>query len=150
MRLEKTILEIQHTKIKVLGQGIRLPVVEKFVTTTIPVGAQTVQSVEDSIFVPAAEAQIRCQGVLNARHPHLITATSNLNRAAWARLLAYHPDREFSDLILKYIEKGVPIMYNVPEFERTCDNWNSTLKYKTRVFDTICADVVLALTSLLP
>jgi hypothetical protein len=56
--------------------------------------------------------------------------------------MAAHPDKKFTTTLLDYIDNGAPIFYKGPEHSRICPNWNSTLKYKAHVEDTICADIL--------
>jgi hypothetical protein len=71
----------------------------------------------------------------------MLTARTHLKRAQWALHMAAHPDSQFRDTLLSYIDHGAPIFYNGPEHFRICKNWNSTLTFKAHVESTICADV---------
>jgi hypothetical protein len=43
----------------------------------------------------------------------------------------------------RYIELGVPILYDGPEFERICPNWDSTKKFRSEVSKSIKEDLAL-------
>ena len=52
-----------------------------------------------------------------ASHAHVATqlrAKSYLKAHAWARVLSHHPNQSYALLMLDYIDKGVPILYDGP------------------------------------
>jgi hypothetical protein len=82
----------------------------------------------------------RCLAVTSAI-PHQISTVSRLHKAAWARHLALHQDKKYANLMLQYIDEGVPILYEGPEYNRVCKNWNSTITFKETVLSSIVSDV---------
>jgi hypothetical protein len=115
---------------------------EKCVSISMPENAQTPVHADANTSAAGAMVLNRSSGVPSVT-PHRISTTSHLNRAAWARLMCYHPDKQFSDMILKYIDEGVPIFYEGPNVSRICKNWNSSIDFKDHVNKTIRADIDL-------
>ena len=55
--------------------------------------------------------------------------------------MAQHPDKYFSAMILKYIDEGVPVFYEGPDYNRVCPNWGSTKVFKKDVLKSIAKDI---------
>jgi hypothetical protein len=81
-------------------------------------------------------------GVLGVRQIRLSTHTL-LHREAWARLLVHHPDKVFSQRLLRYLDEGVPILYEGPDYNRICPNWKSVVVFRESVRKTLLEDVSL-------
>jgi hypothetical protein len=131
---------------KVLQQDKAPPVTHivetaRYVSTSTQVNAQTQHRAADATCVAAVAAQNLSSGVSDATLPQVMEV-SHLNRQAWEHLMQFHPDKTFRDLILKYIDEGVPIGYEGPNVDRVCKNWNSCVKYKDAVQDIIATDVI--------
>ena len=73
----------------------------------------------------------------------LMRARSLLKLSAWKRLMARHPDVKYATTIIDYISNGAPILYDGPESNRICPNWNSVLDFKKDVVKTLERDVML-------
>jgi hypothetical protein len=50
---------------------------------------------------------------------------SRLNKVAWVEGLASHPDRNFADELVEYIEYGVPLLFDGPQLNQVYPNWAS-------------------------
>ena len=92
--------------------------------------------------VPVVEEVSPSLGVLGVRQIRLSTHT-HLHKAAWARHLAHHPDKAFSTRLLRYLDEGVPILYQGPDYNRICPNWKSVGVFREAVKKTIAEDVAL-------
>jgi hypothetical protein len=114
---------------------------EKYVSTLILGDALTPACADVSTFAVDVGVRIQCPGVLDAHRPQIVTH-SHLHRAAWARHLAIHPDKTFAKTVLDYVDNGVPIGYNGPEFNRVCKNWQSTVTFHEAVSKIICTDIL--------
>ena len=92
--------------------------------------------------VPGALVQIPSIGVLGVNRIRLSTHT-HLRREAWAYHLASHPDKAFSGRILRYLDEGVPILYEGPDYNRVCPTWRSVEVFRSAVEKTIKEDIAL-------
>jgi hypothetical protein len=92
--------------------------------------------------VPVVEEVSPSLGVLGVRQIRLTTHT-HLHKAAWAQHLAHHPDKAFSTRLLRYLDEGVPILYQGPDYNRICPNWKSVGVFREAVKKTIAEDVAL-------
>lgn len=66
-----------------------------------------------------------------------------LNRPAWAANLQFHPDQNFANTLLDYIDNGVPIGYSGKPISYVYPNWKSCLTYSDAVKKTLVTDVAL-------
>ena len=120
--------------------GYTIPVTKFAETTTLD--AATVTHVQESTSAPVAEEPSLSFAVAGVRQIRLSTH-SLLHRDAWARHLAFHPDRAFSFRLMRYLDEGVPILYEGPDYERVCPNWRSVETFRDAVQKTIVEDVAL-------
>lgn len=124
----------------------------KHVTTIMPASASKEVIVSGDMFVKDALDQNQSQDVPdvsptcynNSIHKTpILSLHTPLRRAAWARVLAHHPDRSYSQTMLSYIDNGVPVFYNGPNFEAVNPNWKSTEVFRDRVKVSIAKDLSL-------
>ena len=66
---------------------------------------------------------------------------SPLHEEAWKYYLAFHPDEQFAETLLDYIQNGVPIDYQGPNAYREHPNWPSTSKFAAEVQASIDSDL---------
>ena len=59
----------------------------------------------------------------------------------WAHKLSYHPDKEFAAAIIKFIDFGVPLMYNGPCLNQVFPNWRSCDQLRTEVQASLLYDI---------
>jgi hypothetical protein len=109
-----------------------------FVSTGTTVVAAT-QPAGGCTFAAAATVPNPASHAANA----VLRVSSVLNPNAWARLLSIHPDQSYATTMTRYIHQGVPILYDGPEFERVCPNWDSTQKFRAEVSKSIREDILL-------
>jgi hypothetical protein len=112
---------------------------------TIPVPAYTCASVaEDQTHYPGVATatgngpdQTPPPGKINI--PSKVTTT--LNRDAWVKGLENHPDRDFAEKIINYIDFGVPLLYEGPVLNQTFPNWKSCDLLRTDVKESMLYDI---------
>ena len=140
-------------------QGVRptqRPSPSKYAITGTPAGVTT-QGVPGVTSVNVAEVAIPCLGVQIATSAHknsqlLYKETSNntpvphrvttlFRRDAWVEGLTEHPNREFADKLIKYIDEGVPLLYEGPLLDQTFPNWDSCLELKQDVEKSMLFDI---------
>jgi hypothetical protein len=66
---------------------------------------------------------------------------TNLNRDVWEVKLRTHPNRQFADDILSYIDHGVPLMFDGPILNQVFPNWKSCDELRTEVKTSMLYDV---------
>jgi hypothetical protein len=114
-------------------------------------GASAVMSAND------AAAEIPCLGAPTAitahqNNPLLHQVTSNnipvphrvttrFRRDAWVEGLSSHPDRDFADTLIRYIDEGVPLLYEGPVLNQTFPNWKSCLDLREDVEKSMLFDI---------
>ena len=114
-------------------------------------GASAVMSAND------AAAEIHCLGAPTAitahqNNPLLHQVTSNnvpvphrvttrFRRDAWVEGLSSHPDRDFADTLIRYIDEGVPLLYEGPLLNQTFPNWKSCLDLREDVEKSMLFDI---------
>jgi hypothetical protein len=108
--------------------------------STIMQGDATSHSVSDCMSANSVGDQIHGINVTGVIR-HLQPSQPQLHRQEWAHHMAQHPDRQFAEMILEYIDSGVPIFYEGPDYQRVCPNWGSTKVFKDDVLKTIAKDI---------
>jgi hypothetical protein len=57
--------------------------------------------------------------------------------------LSHHPDKPLVSKLLQYLDEGVPILYDGPNFNRVCPNWKSVNTFNDAVKKMLVEDVQL-------
>ena len=70
--------------------------------------------------------------------PHLFTTISPLHRPTWAKFMELHPNRQFAEDIMTFIDYGVPIYFSGPNLDQVFKNWNYGKKYSKAVSEILC------------
>ena len=69
---------------------------------------------------------------------------SPLNYDNWEFFLSDHPDKNYVNLVLKYIKDGIPLGYTGPRSGvRICPNWASSYQLSEACFEIISKEVRL-------
>jgi hypothetical protein len=113
----------------------------KSVEISTSAGATGIPAREDT-YVPDVVARTQSFGVIGVHQIRLQTHNL-LHREAWARHLMFHPDKDFSFRLLRYLDEGVPILYEGPNYDRVCPNWRSVDVFRKAVEKTLVEDVKL-------
>ena len=111
----------------------------------------------DVTCVSDAAAESRCSGAPPVTTAHqnnqlLFKETSNsipvphrvvtqFRRDAWVEGLSSHPNRDFADTLVKYIDEGVPLLYDGPLLDQTFPNWKSCVDLREDVEKSMLFDI---------
>jgi hypothetical protein len=71
----------------------------------------------------------------------VIKTMSPFKLPVWKSYLANHPDEQFANRLIDYIEHGVPIGYTGPHVSRIHTNWPSAYELRDEVEKTILYDI---------
>jgi hypothetical protein len=72
---------------------------------------------------------------------YLPRVVTRLRRAAWVEGLADHPDQNFANKLIEYIDNGVPLLYEGPDLNQNFPNWKSCVELKAEVETSMLYDI---------